>query len=302
MAARSDGYLWISVVLLFAIVSLVILLYPKAVKSASDHVLINEVQVTGASADDEFVELFNPTGSVVDLAGWRLTRKTAGGSQSNLISSMSGSIAPGGHLLIAHPGYDGIVLPDIAYSATSSGIAINNTVLLYSDAGTTIVDKVGMGTASDFESVAIANPATDGSISRLTDTDTGNNSVDFIVNIVSGPQNSLSTTPSTPSGTGGQATPTPSGSPSPTAAATASASPTPSTPSGTGGQATPTSTPEPSPTSSPTPNPTAAPTSTPRGRALGRMGFGVNARICFLRYHRTHIGFFSFRIPRFACE
>jgi hypothetical protein len=140
---------------------LVLFLYqtPSYVYSAADHVVISEVQVGGATAKDEFVELYNPTDTAVDLSGWRLTRKPASGaSEPNIVSSISGTIAPYGYFLIAHPDYDGAVSYDLVYSAVSGGIAADNTVTLYSDAGVTVVDKVGMGSAGDFETATKDNP------------------------------------------------------------------------------------------------------------------------------------------------
>src|SRR3989344_680847 len=232
-----------AVSLLFLLDSLLYFNKPTIVGAVSPNVLINEVQVEGGVANDEFVELFNPSDSSVDITGWRLTRKTAGGSESNLAASLSGSVAPQGHFLIAHPLFDGGVDEDFVYSATSSGIAINNTVVLYSDAGVSVVDKVGMGTAGDVETLSVENPDDDGSVSRVNSIDTDNNSQDFEVLLASDPQNSLSST----------ASPTPTASPSPTASPepTDSPSPTPTE--------SPTPTASPEPTDTPTPTPTESP-------------------------------------------
>lgn len=74
--------------------------FPKRALSAFDNVVINEVQIAGVTSDDEFVELFNPTNSAIDLTDWRLTRATAAGNESNLVSSLSGTIPAGGYYLI----------------------------------------------------------------------------------------------------------------------------------------------------------------------------------------------------------
>src|SRR3989344_462059 len=103
------------------------------------HVVISEVQIAGANGtDDEFVELYNPTDSSVDLSGWRLTRKTSGGTQNTLVNSVTGTIPAHGYFLIAHSAsYSASVSPDTMYSAPSQNIASNNSVVLYSDAGLT---------------------------------------------------------------------------------------------------------------------------------------------------------------------
>src|SRR3990167_11365760 len=67
---------------------------PRAVLSAANHIVISEIQIEGSVADNEFVELYNPTGDPVDLTGWRLARRTASAitDTNNLVASMSGTI------------------------------------------------------------------------------------------------------------------------------------------------------------------------------------------------------------------
>ena len=244
----------------------------------ADYIVISEVQIGGGTADDEFVELYNPTSTSVNLSGWRLTRKTSGGTQSNLVASISGNIASHGYFLIAHPDYDGSVAEDLVYSATSSAMAANNTVLLYSDAEVTLVDKVGMGTATDVETTATLNPSTDGSAERKAHSsstsesmgsggadethgngeDTNNNLNDFVTRTTSDPQNSLSTTETPPAETPTATltpteTTTPTTEPTPTSEPTATLTPT----------LEPTSTEEPSPTLTPTIEPTVTESLTP---------------------------------------
>ena len=52
----------------------------------ADHVVISEVQIGGATANDEFIELYNPMGSPISLEGWYLTKKVSSGSENNLLS------------------------------------------------------------------------------------------------------------------------------------------------------------------------------------------------------------------------
>lgn len=140
----------------------------RFVEAISPDVVISEIQIAGISAHDEFVELYNPTQNTVDLSGWRLSRRSSSisGSITNLVSSLTGTIQPHGFFLIANPNFTGSVMPDLYYSATTSGIAANNTVLLYRDNGQTLVDKIGMGTAEDVESVAMILPESLQSVER----------------------------------------------------------------------------------------------------------------------------------------
>jgi hypothetical protein len=267
------------VFIIFIGISVASFLYAKPTYSLTNHIVISEIQAAGTVANDEFVELYNPTNDPVSIGGWRLTKKTAAGTQSTLTASLSGSIKPHGFLLIAHPSYTGSTSADLLYSSTSSGIAANNTVLLYSDAGTTLVDKVGMGTATDVEASAAANPPTSGSVERKANTtatavsmaiggtdefagnaeDTDHNDTNFIVRTTSQPQNSSSTvepedlTPSPTPSPLPSTSPTPSETPTVTPTTTVTGSPT----------ETPTVTPSPTEFITSTPSPTVTPTTTP---------------------------------------
>jgi len=167
------------------------------------HIVISEVQIAGVSATDEFVELYNPTDKPINIAGWRLSRKTASGNLSNLLTSFPDvSIPEYSFFLIVHPsGYKGAVLGDATYS-TGSSIASDNTLILFSDAGQTIVDKVGLGSALDKEGTATANPSALQSVERkpgLNDSlrgngvDSDNNFDDFLLRETAEPQNLAST-------------------------------------------------------------------------------------------------------------
>lgn len=177
----------------------------------ANHVVISEVRSDG-SGNNEFVELYNPTASSVVMTGWRLTRKNSAGTQANLVATLNGTIPAYGYFLIGHgTGYSGSIALDVAYSAPSNALTNNYTILLYSDAGVSLVDKVGYGTASDFDGTPAPNPATTESIERKafyfslafdmneshanfgSSYDSGNNGNDFVLRITPNPQNSSST-------------------------------------------------------------------------------------------------------------
>lgn len=260
---------WLFILNVFLVITLIIsLAKPNSVQSAlAGHIVISEVQIGGAGgADDEFVELYNPTGSSVDITGWRLTRKTAGGiNESTLANSLSGSISAHGYFLIAPAvDYTGATAPNQNYS-TGTRLAADNTVIIYSDAGTTVVDKVALGSALDFETAAFpTNPANGQSVERKANSasttesmtsgvdvnlgngeDTNNNSSDFILRESSQPQNASSSA-EIPS-----SSPAPSPSESPSASPSEEPSPSPSTE------------PSPSPSIEPSPSPSAEPSESP---------------------------------------
>ncbi len=161
--------------------------YPK--------ILISEIQTEGETVKDEFVELYNPNDSDVDLDGWLLKKKTSGGTESNLVSAsaFSGTLSVNGYFLITpqfnedgSPNFTGTETPDLYYSGRTYSFAANNTILLYNPNGE-LVDKVGFGLAQDFEGALALNPLANQSLSRIWDEtnqtyyDRDDNSIDFEV-------------------------------------------------------------------------------------------------------------------------
>lgn len=283
----------------------------NAFAQTAGHVVISEIQIGGSTSNDEFIELYNPTDSEVDLTDWEILRKTALGTEFTLIATLSGNIQSHGYFLIAHSEYDGAVSSDQQYS--ENPLAANNTVLLKDNLGAD-VDKVGMGAAVDFEGTdSASSPANNRSIERKAFSqssssdmiagglhensgngeDSDDNSLDFILrptNSGTDPQNTSSPTEnpseSTPTET---PTPTDETTPTPTLSPTDDPSPT--------STATPTltsaPTEEPTPTEIVTPTPT--PTATPsKVKLLGF--FPLSRTVCYLDFSR---GFFVF--PRISC-
>lgn len=196
----------------------VITILPVSIQTArsapASHIVISEIKITGETgfSTDEFVELYNPTSSSVQLKSFKLTKKTAAGSEYDLLSSFSDrTVVPGGYFLITHPtGYRGAVPADVVFDTTNS-IASNNSVFLYDFSGN-VIDTVGLGTAAIVETTSVANPAANKSVERKADSsstiadmieggahyfrgnseDTDNNTNDFITRDAADPQNSAS--------------------------------------------------------------------------------------------------------------
>lgn len=145
------------------------------------HLLITEIQTAGATdPKDEFIEIYNPASSAVDLTGYYLTKETSSGNESDLVSHLkfSGSIAASGYFLIVpwgncngSPTYTGSATPDLCYSSSGYSIASDNTILLY-DSKHNLVDKVGYGNAADYETAPTVNPPAAESIGRIFNFDT----------------------------------------------------------------------------------------------------------------------------------
>jgi len=155
--------------------------FPVPAFSASSNVLIYSFRIAGSSVNDEYVEIKNVGNKEVNLFGYRLSKKTALGSNANLLTEFPDvALKPQEVLTIAHA--DCSHPYDLEYS-TSTVIAKNNSIVLYSDRGKTIVDMVGFGEIESnfFEKTALDN-LNDGEIySRKNDTDTDDNRNDFFI-------------------------------------------------------------------------------------------------------------------------
>jgi uncharacterized protein YdeI (BOF family) len=241
------------------------------------HLVVSEVMTGGASASDEFIELYNPTSSALPLEGLEVVYVTASGATVTRKAAWAAGAPPLpalSHLLIANDA--GIFLP-LANSSYASGLAAaGGSVALRVQGATTAIDAVGWGTAAStwLETTPAPAPPAGSSLERLpggsagSGQDTDLNLVDFTTRAVPDPQSTASAPVPAPT-----LSPSPSASPSASTSASVSSSPSASpsasistspstTPSAT---ATPTATPavSPSPTPTPTPTPTATPTPTP---------------------------------------
>jgi Lamin Tail Domain/Collagen triple helix repeat (20 copies) len=148
--------------------------------------VINEFMtgMTGAAAN-EFVEVANVGTAAVDVSGFKLVYRSAGGTSDVALGTIpSGtSIPAGGYYLFGGSGYAGSPAADQSFSfgiaATGGGVGLRN-------ADGALVDSVGYGTATNafVEGSAAAAPATTDapgtSAARLPNGhDTNSNSADF---------------------------------------------------------------------------------------------------------------------------
>ena len=156
------------------------------------HPVINEVQAGGTSSADEWVEVYDPCTTSIDVTGWTLDYRAAtnaGPSDSSLLVTLSGVLDPGAFRLYAGTGFATAgVTPDGSWGGGAAGLlqASAGGIGLRSgpkDTGT-LVDAVAYGAVSagfPFAETAAAPALVNGkSIARSFDgDDTDDNASDF---------------------------------------------------------------------------------------------------------------------------
>ena len=170
---------------------------------------------SGAPYKNDFVELFNRGATTVSLSGWSVQYASAtgmGNFGSNLIATLSGSLAPGQYYLVqvASGGANGVALPTpdatgtVNMGSTGGKVAlVNTTTGLACNGGSTpctatqlaqIIDLVGWDGANFFEGSGPASATTSVTAVVRKDsgcTDTDINSDDFTA-LAPAPRNTLS--------------------------------------------------------------------------------------------------------------
>ncbi|URZ04254.1 DNA/RNA non-specific endonuclease [Clostridium felsineum] len=183
--------------------------------AASSHLVISEIYGgggnSGSSYKNDFIEIYNPTSSTVDLSGWSVQYASASGSFNN-ITNLSGSIDAHKYFLIKEAsGIGGTVdLPnadatgDINLSATNGKVALaKDTTSVSGPEDSNVVDFVGYGSADESETSSVGALSNTTCAERKDDNgteiqgqgngwDTDNNSEDFYITSNLNPQNSSS--------------------------------------------------------------------------------------------------------------
>jgi hypothetical protein len=152
---------------------------------ASCHPVINEVKVAGpTSASDEMVEIYSPCAQTFSLTGWTLVYRSDNGTTDVDVSDLKGhsltQASP--YLLLVGSGYAGGGTTDgtftSGFGANGGGLALKN--------GTTIVDSMGYGTATNAfvrgAPATVPSASSNMTMSRIPNgCDHGQNDVDFVM-------------------------------------------------------------------------------------------------------------------------
>lgn len=122
-----------------------------SVRAVACHAVINEVQSQGASAGDEWVEIFNPCATALDLSGYTLVYRSAntvGTNDTNTLQSGLGTLAPGDFHLYVGSAYTGATHDGTAWSSGIGLAQASGAVGLRNGPATSglLVDAVAYGT------------------------------------------------------------------------------------------------------------------------------------------------------------
>lgn len=169
------------------------------------NIVISEFRFLGPDGgNDEFIELYNPSGRSKTLTGWQLWGSNDTASVSKR-ADINITLQPGQHYLLVNSSAS-TALKDLADQTYSTGVTDNGGIALFDGDPTTtgkVVDAVGLSAGSAYKEGTPRTPLTgtaNQSYERKTSAtssfncnDTDNNAGDFIWNSSSSnPQNSVS--------------------------------------------------------------------------------------------------------------
>ena len=185
-----------------------------------NHLVVSQIQTNGdggTPADDEFVELYNPTNASLSTSGLSVQYKAATGTTHSPFALPAHTIQSHGWYLVARSVYNGSPAADATNGAFQMAAAggnvflVNGTTALPNASCSTsasIIDKVAWGTGNCPEVTAPSAPAANNSVVRKpggtsgSGQDSDNNSADFQSSTPSAPHNRFSTPATPPSSLG----------------------------------------------------------------------------------------------------
>ena len=93
----------------------------------SPNPVISQFQTGGGTVNDEFIEILNTSSQSVDLNGYRVVYRSAGGTNDVNFAAWTTStiVPPGGYYLIVSNSYDGSTPGDFTYNTSTCSCALS---------------------------------------------------------------------------------------------------------------------------------------------------------------------------------
>ncbi len=189
------------------------LLVPLAFAEVADHVVIGEIYVDEQGAGSEWIELYNPGTIMINIENWVIDTKSD--TDADITLPSGAQIPAHGFYFIGdqsggswNPDKGTWLSPD--YTETMTLTDADGWVRLRSSSGGPIIDTVGWGTSTTYETSPANGPSEGESLQRKVDAstnedgahgpawDTNNNGSDFFTQTSPDPQNSSQALPPVP--------------------------------------------------------------------------------------------------------
>jgi len=149
---------------------------------------------SGATYKNDFIVLYNTTDAEIDLSTYSIQYASATGTTWT-VTNLTGKIAAGGYYLIQQAAGTGGTLdlptPDVIGTVGMAGSGFKLALVSSQTALTgtgidnpNVVDYVGCGSATTFETAKAPAPSNTTSIKRTSFIDTNDNSVDFVAGAI----------------------------------------------------------------------------------------------------------------------
>ena len=196
-AIRARSRLSVIVVAVLTAASMLAVATPDAASVTSaiaPRIVINEVYGgggnTGAAYDNDFVELYNPTPTPIDVTGWVLEQRSARDGLGGT-AQLTGVVPAGGYFLIQGGGGAQVSQPLPTPDARAEfNFGAREAIAVLTNTNGETVDLLGWGDAQRAEETAAPATTNSTSVQRVAPgQDTNNNAADFIT-ATPNPQNS----------------------------------------------------------------------------------------------------------------
>jgi uncharacterized protein YjdB len=118
--------------------------------TAGQHPVINEIQMGETSnSNDKFIELYNPCGSSVNVAGWSVLYRSASGTSDVTVVSLTKSMTANEFVVLGYVPTGGGFTGHTDYIFKAGVLSKSGGGLALVDGSGTVIDSMGYGTASN---------------------------------------------------------------------------------------------------------------------------------------------------------